>query len=183
MDHTDVGLGSVIRALADVVAPAVDPDDSRAREQLRLSIDYIEFVLERLDFRHDRALFELRHHLGMAGALREIIGSLALHECAALEAAIEQGEQALTEQAAPARRMKDVTAALAAAIAVIVRAAPAFDAAVRRRIEQGVVRASAERIAFERSWYLPLGFDPDPGDVRPLQQVMDGPIPDQKQWR
>lgn len=176
MDHTDVALRSVVRALADVVAPAIDPDNSRAKEQLRLSIDYIEFVLGRLDFMYRRELLELHHYLGMARAVHGIVGPPGLCRDAALEAAIERGGQTLAEHGAPVRRMKDATAALAAAIAAVVRAAPGLEAAVRSSIEQTVVRMGRERIEFERSWYLPLGFDPDPGDVRPLHEVMDEPF-------
>ncbi len=176
MDHTDVGLQSVVRALADVVAPAIDPENSRAREQLRLSIDYIEFVLGRLDFMYRRELFELRHYLGMARAVQAIVGPPGLCADVGLEAAIGDGGHALAEHGAPVRRMKDATAALAAAIAAVVRAAPTLDTPVRRRIEQTVVSMGRERIEFERSWYLPLGFDPDPGEVRPLHEVMDEPI-------
>jgi hypothetical protein len=174
MDHTVVGLRAVVRALSDVVSPAVDPGASLATEQMRLSIDYIEFVIGRLEFLHDRELFELGHHLEMAKAVQEIIEPLAVPEVVALAKAIEKGLQALSDPATPTRRMKSVSAALATAIVAIVRKAPTFDQTVRTNIERSVVRAGQSQIAFERSWYLPLGFDPDPGGVRPLQEVMHG---------
>jgi hypothetical protein len=173
MDHTSVGLRAAVRALADVVSPAVDPNDARAKEQLRLAIDYIEFVLERLDFFHDRELFDLRHHLEMAEAVQEIIEPLALPEAAALGTAIERGVQTLPQHRTPVRAMKDTTAALAAAIAAVVREAPRFDKMIRTNIEQCVLRAGKARFAFERSWYLPLGLDPDPGEVRPLRFIVN----------
>ena len=175
MDHTNVGLRAAVRALTDVVSPAVDPNDARAKEQLRLAIDYIEFVLERLDYFHDRELFDLRHHLEMAEAVQEIVGPLALPGQAALTAAIELGVQATPERSIPVRLVKDATAALAGAIAAVVREAPGFDSAIRINIEQCILRLSKARFAFERSWYLPLGLDPDPGEVLPLPDVVGGP--------
>ena len=175
MDHTSVGLRAAARALSDVVSPAVDPENAQAREQLRLAIDYIEFVLERLDFFHDRELFDLRHHLGMAKAVQRIISPLALTRGAALAAAIERAERTLPERRTPVLAMKDATAGLAAAIAALVQEAPRLDDKVRMNIEQCVLQASKERIAFERAWYLPLGLDPDPHEVQELMEVIDGP--------
>ena len=178
MDHTDVGLKSVVRALQDVVAPAIDPSNSQANEQLRLSIDYIEFVIERLGFLHDRELFDLRHHLAMARAVDAIVGSLALPDGAVLKAAIEAGTQALAKPGARTRQLKRATANLTAAIAAIVRTAPALEKNVQRRIEQTVVGASHERIAFERSWYLPFGFDPDAAEVGALHDLINAAAPE-----
>ena len=36
MDHGDNTLRAAIKSLSETVAPAVDPDDPQAREQLRL---------------------------------------------------------------------------------------------------------------------------------------------------
>ncbi|MCL4183038.1 MAG: hypothetical protein KJ011_06280 [Burkholderiaceae bacterium] len=174
MDHTAVGLRAAIRALSDVVAPALDPGHAQARDQLRLSIEYLEFVLQRLDLLHERTAFELRQHLAMAQDVHAAIEGLDLACGTELAAAIERVQRA-PQHASPLQTLKAATADLAGAVSSVVREAPAFDEAVRQRIERRVLRASQARIAFERSWYLPQGLDPDPHEVRPLPEVLGAP--------
>ena len=45
MDHTANTLRAISKALTDVIAPAVDPKDPLANEQLRLVIDYVGCLL------------------------------------------------------------------------------------------------------------------------------------------
>ena len=71
MDHVDNALRASIKALEEVVAPAVDPADPQAGEQLRLVIHTLGFLRERVDHIHARARFDLRHNLGLASALLE----------------------------------------------------------------------------------------------------------------
>jgi hypothetical protein len=176
-DHTENTLRAVVKALTDVVGPAVDKADPLANEQLRLVVDYLEFVRSRLDLLHGRERFELRHHLTMAAALAELRAPCAAATAAALAAARAAGEEAYDSARTTTAALKAVTAQLAAAIGSLVREAQAFDPGVRRQIEQQVLAATNERIRFERSWYLPLGFDPSPGETLPLAAVLAEPGP------
>jgi len=174
MDHTDTGLRAVVKSLTDVVAPAVNPGDPLASEQLRLAVDYVEFMRSRVDFLYDRELFELRHNLGMARTMDAVVRPLGGTGAAALKAAIADAEAVGREAGVSIRKLKATTAALAAAIATIVRDAQAMDEAARRKIERCVLDAMDERTAFDRSWYLPLGFDPAPGEVKKLEDLCGG---------
>ena len=168
MDHTDTGLRAVVKALKDVVAPALNPADPLALEQLRLAVDYIEFVRARFEHFHDRERFELSHHLGMATSVDALAAPITGAAAAALKTAIGQGAQLAADPGATTRALKAGTAALAAAVAKVVHDASTLDVAARRMIEQTVLQATDDRIEFERAWYLPLGFDPAPGDVKDL---------------
>ena len=68
MDQTDTGLAAVLKALNDI-APALDPADYLAQEQLRLSVDYIAFLRRRLDLLHGRERFDLSHQVALAEIL------------------------------------------------------------------------------------------------------------------
>jgi hypothetical protein len=169
MDHTAVGLAAAIRALRDVVAPAVDPAEAQAQDQLRLTIDYLRFLQERVDHLHDRERFELRHHLDMARALRQLVDPSRSPAAGALEDVVAAGARALALPGASTLALRNATAALAAAASRLVRDAARLDAASARELERCVLRHSRERIEFERSWYLPLALDPDPHHVKPLE--------------
>ena len=169
MDHTDVGLRAAIRALSDVVEPVVGPKHAQARDQLRLTVDYLAFVIERLPYFHQRDRFELSHHLAMAQSLQSALGGVPAPQ---LRTTIEAGRE-LLERAGPATsEVQQATANLCAAISAVVRDSADMEAPVRREIERGILHASKERIAFERAWYQPLGLDPDPHDVRPLAEFV-----------
>jgi len=172
MDHTDTGLRAVVKALTDVIGPAVNTTDPLASEQLRLTVDYIEFVRSRIDFLYDRERFDLHHHLDMAKALDEIVDASDFAERIALKNAIEAGMRADAAPGLSIRALKETTAALAAAIAALIRKAQTLNETTRQRIERHVLEASDARIAFERSWYLPLGFDPAPGEVKTLEEFL-----------
>lgn len=171
MDHTDTGLRAVIKSLNDAIAPAIDPSDPLANEQLKLVTHYLEFLRNRLEYLHDRERFDVAHHLAIG---RQILsaGAPADHpDVAALRDAVDAARQRLGDPATSTRVLKAHAANLAARIARVVDDAPAFDPAVRRRIELCVVDAMQERVAFERAWYLPLGLDPRPDTAPNLDQV------------
>ncbi|QHE88120.1 hypothetical protein [Hydrogenophaga sp. BPS33] len=165
MDHTDVGLQAAIRALNDVVEPVVGKEHAQARDQLRLTTDYLAFVIERLPHLHQRDRFELSHHLAMA---REVHAALPASSAPELAAAMEAAQQMLERAGPSTADVRQATAALSAAVSAVVRGSASLVAAAQRDIERAVLHASEHRIAFERAWYLPLGLDPDPHDVQPL---------------
>lgn len=169
MDHTDVGLRAAIRALSDVVAPVVGPEHAQARDQLRLTVDYLAFVVERLPHLHRRDRFELSHHLAMAQAVQSALGSIP---ASPLRTAIDAGREVLELAGPAASEVRQATATLCAAISAVVRDAAGMEMPIRREVERSVLRASKERIAFERAWYQPLGLDPDPHDVQPLTEFL-----------
>jgi hypothetical protein len=156
----DNALGASIRALEEVVAPALDPADPLAAEQLVLVIDNLKFLRERLDFLHDRERFDLHHHLKLAHAVSEDV---------ALDDEIEAAAALLSNAAARTPELRNGAAALAAALRTAVREA---DEETRSRIERTIVAGSRERIEADRAWHLPQGFDPDPGSVPPLAAAL-----------
>jgi len=167
MDTTENTLRAVLKALDDVIAPAIDPSDGVAREQLRLVTDYIRFVQLRLDHLGDRERFELRHHLGLGRQLQALAAPASESVRHALDEAIATGAGLLAGTHSMAD-LRAANAALAGAARRLVREAAGYPAGPRRAIEMTVLDASDARIDFERSWYLPLGFDPAPAEARPL---------------
>ena len=171
-DHTDNQLRAAIKALRDVIAPAVDSADSLATEQLRLVTDYLEFLRERVDLLQDRRDFELRHHLDLARSLTHAAAGIDDPALLELEASIERAADVEREHRPRAADVADATAAVAAATTAVLRAADGWDDTVRRQVEALVIESSDAWIEAERAWFLPFGFDPSPTDVLPLEEAL-----------
>ena len=175
-DVTENGLRAAVKALTDVVAPSIDPKDPLAREQLRLVVDYLEFVRARLDHLYARDRFELDHHLALAEALQGLAAPGSAQAARLLNASIEAGSRALSVVGTDTATLKAASAALAAAIRELIRASPGFDERVRTAIERRVLEASDAVVRFERAWYLPMGFDPRPGEVPALASLFPSTV-------
>lgn len=173
MDLTENDLRAAIKGLSDVVAPAVDPKDALANEQLRLVIDYLRFLRERIDLLGHRDRLELRQHVESGQALIALDVADAA-TARALKAATQAGATDLANLEVAPGVCKRATAAIAAAIRDGTRSARQWPAASAQRWEACVLQTSLARIAFEQAWYLPLGFESSPGDVRPVREFFPG---------
>jgi len=170
MDHIDVGLRAAIRALKDVVAPVIAPENAQAREQLGLCIDYLGYMAERLPHLHERDRFELSHQLAMAEAVRGILSDPAAPQPP--DPAIDSGRAALQSANASTAEVRQATARVAASVSLAVQGSAQLDPGRRGLLERAVLAASRQMIAFERAWHLPLALDPDPHEVRPLSDFL-----------
>lgn len=175
MDLTENDLRAAIKALADVVTPAVDPKDALAIEQLRLVVEYLRFLRQRVDLLHQRDRTELRHQLDMAGALLALEAPASAGLRQSLQSATETGARLFETAAATGAQIKAATAAIAAVVRDSVREAADWPAHARDRWEHSVLDASAARVAFEQAWYLPLGFEPAPSEVPALASLLAKP--------
>jgi len=169
MDHSDTTLRAAIKALDEVVAPAVDPADPLAGQQLRLVIEALRFLRDRLDYLHDRYRFEVRHHLALARSIADDAADCSPTAARALRDAIETGATVLERADARDPELRGASAALAAAIRMIVRDAAGAKDEARRRLEQRIVAGTRGQIVADRAWHWPQGFDPDPAGAQPLE--------------
>ena len=170
MDHSENTLRGIVKALTDVVAPAVDPTDALAQEQLRLSVDYLNFLRTRLDHLYDRERFELRHNIAMANTIQVALpGGAANGE--KLAAALDHANRTYSATGLGINVLRAATADLGAAIRDVVRASANYDEPVRRQLNIAVLDATDDRVRLERAWYLPLGFDPSPAEVSSLEDL------------
>jgi hypothetical protein len=171
-DVTENDLRAAIRALTDVVAPSVDATDALATEQLRLVVDYLRFLQSRIDVLYDRDRLELQQHLKMARSLLALDPPVGRGLAARWRQAIASGADTLQKVGAGMPSLKAATSELAAVVREVVRESQAMEGAIRQRIEFTVLECSEERTRFERSWYLPLGFDPARAEVEPLSMLL-----------
>lgn len=172
MDHSTNTLTAAIKSLTDGVGPALDRTDPLALQQLTLVTDYLGFLRERLPYLHARALFELRAAQDLAAAVRPHVSAVDVDAGRELEEVLAASEA--VNDGAASTDVEDATANILAVLREIVRTAAGAPAEVRRAVEKAVLDDSERTSAFYRSWYLPLGFDPYPGEVRSLPDVIAG---------
>lgn len=161
MDQTDVGLQSIVKALNDTVAGAIDPKDHLAKEQLRLAVGYVEFVRKRLHLIHARERFDLKHHVALAHALLRIEGCPDA-EAAQVRQELSRAEPALADAGALTGEIRQLTMDLAHAVAGVVQAAHRASLPAAGEIDRAVIAASEDKMRMERLWYEPIGFEPAP---------------------
>ena len=179
MDHAENTLRAAVKGLTEVVAPAVDHADAQARDQLKLIIAGLDFLLARLGLLSDRERFELEHNLALARGLAAESESASADGAdglaygrAALDDAVAVGAEVAGDPHATGETVRSASAALAAAIRDFVRQAADADADTQRRIDLRVLAATREWAAVDRAWYLPLGFDPTPDEVPAVETLL-----------
>lgn len=159
----DRQLQVVLRALNDVIAPALADAEKHVVEQLHVSIATLAFVAARMPDARRFARYELQTYVEMAIAVAAAARTEAADSARALEGLAAEG-RALLERAdadtdvleAAARRCREAIAALATAV----RATP-----VRGQVERIIMEQSGPIIAQSRQWCAPFGFELKPQDL------------------
>lgn len=174
-DHSENTLRAAIKSLRDTVAPAVDPTDPQAAEQLRLTIDFLDFLRTRLYDVHARHRYELEHQMIVA---RSLLGDAHHVSDRAGDAMIRALSAAAAAHADAATHTRDLQAAsdvLWGSVRSLVREAATAPEEVQERISAQVLSGMEPLVELESSWYLPFGFEPDPESVAPLADLLAGP--------
>ena len=158
-DHTVLGLYAAIKALKEVVSPAVDTSNPLAVEQLRMVCGFLSMVCERLPYRSERIRFELRNAIALAQALSPNAAGCDREAVVALESALARGTAVIGNPDAIESDIQVATAQLAAATSALIRSSVDTDEAARRQIDRAVAANAKAWLDVQRTWFLPLGFD------------------------
>ena len=168
-NHADNDFRAAAKALLDVVAPAIDPQNPLARQQLKLVVDWLDFYRSRLPYNQDRERLELAVQLETARAIASAAPDAAV---SALRAAI--GAAATVHAGLGPRpvEVRAVTARLEDEISAVVRLSPGFAEPARQNIERVVVRDAKVLLDAQRAWFLPQGIEPEPDAIPPLDVAL-----------
>lgn len=163
----DLRLMSAIKALNEVVLPALPEDQAMAREQARLTVATLASIA-----RHwQHALrFELTALAEMCALARDCLPHAPTADCAArLGAALDaQATLARDDYAAVSAALRGLGTLVAEVIDGDGSSAPMAPAL------QDAVLAHGERQALrERAWYAHCGLDPDAATLPPFDTLLD----------
>ena len=164
----DLQLQAVLKALRDTVAPAVDPANKVAIEQLHLSMATIAMVRDRLPQARRFARRQLEDGLELARAVAAAAGRDPMIDRGPLDTARASAQ--LNDAAADTQGFEAANAALTVETVAVINAAQNGTAIAA--IDAAVLRYSAPAIERARAWCLSAGFEPDPTAIRPLAALL-----------
>lgn len=170
-----IQIQSVIKALTDVVLPAVDPDNKLAQEQARLAIGLLKLMGEQLpmQFRFDcdelqRLIQCSRELLGQARG-----GSATRAAQAALEGVAKAAQLALEGARSSPQDVENSVRAMRAATGVLVtQVYRDGEPGSRAQVRDTVLAMSREQLLRDRSMLLMQGWEPDPQAIPPLDRLL-----------
>lgn len=164
----DTQLAAVIKSLADNILPAVDSSNPMAAEQLQLCLATLGLVKAHLPDLHRYLRRDLETHLALARELKQLAEKSGV--ATAVQPAIEAGvrtladpEMGATEIEQQARRLKEAIVELIAATR---------GSAAEKEIAASIVKAEEIVILRSRAWSIGMGFEPDPTQIPPLNQLL-----------
>lgn len=161
----ELQLQTVIKSLKDNVAPAIEPGNQLAAEQMHLSLATLEIVLDHLPLAHRVVRRDLQDHLEMANSLRKHCLNEADHETlgdavAAGAAAIEDPSLGFTQLQQGAREIRD-------AIGIAIANYSGHDNT--DAMEAIVLKHADTNLELGRAWNKPMGFEPNPDAVTNIE--------------
>lgn len=151
----DTQLQVSLRALQDVVAPALAGAEKHAVEQLMLAVLTIGFVKTRLPEARRFYRLELRNWIGLArdvAAIAVAENGLAARVEAA-EAILNDPEKDLADFESASRQLRD---------AVTKASSDAVGTPHAERLDAAILDRHSEMLAQSRQWCLPFGFELQP---------------------
>ena len=164
---SDLQLRVVIKALSEVVAPAIDATDRVAIEQLQLSLATLSMLHSRLPLERRRVSKELAHAINLATATGQALGESP----AILSAALPTARAALQNVDCDTANLGALRRVLLSAVSACVDELE--QPALRRRIGRAVVVASEPAIELASAWCAQAGFEADPARLGSLDHLLD----------
>lgn len=163
----DLRLKSVMKALAEVILPALPPEQRMARDQANLALGHLALLAEQWPYALRYELESLDECLELASALAPQVRDPSL--AAALTDSVARAERLARDDYAA------VGAALHAVKAAIDRALAdgEGEASLSAAVLAAVLRYNARRAPRERSWHRASGLDPDGPRLPRFQDFFD----------
>jgi hypothetical protein len=147
----DDRLGSVVRALTDVIMPSLPVEAGLAQEQMQLVIGQIQIIRAQMDAAPAFEMEEAEDARALGKALLE-----AGEGGSATTAALADLKAATDAKTAP----RETRLAIHNAIDSLVRNVAADGSATfRTKLGQIIVKMQTGRTVKDREWFMPMGFD------------------------
>jgi hypothetical protein len=178
--RSDIQLKSMIKALRDVIIPAIDPANRLALEQAQLVTGMLGLMQHQLplQYRFDRdelrRLVDLLHGLKVICELDPALAPLPER----YKGLITTSREVLDGCAVDPQRLHDSVRRLREVVGEVVTFANEHaGAAARERIEHEVLNLSREQLLRDRALVAPQGWEPDPTALPSIESLLSTGVP------
>jgi hypothetical protein len=170
-----VQIKSMVKAMTDVVLPAIDPANKLAQEQARLVIGMLGLMAQQLPLQFRFDCDELARLLELAAALKQAAGGAPAlgssveqmgRAAAAASLTLEQARIGPEDVEQAVRRMRAATSEL------VREACAGADEPTMQRVQDAVLAGSREQLLRDRAWVLAQGWEPDPAAIPKIQDLL-----------
>lgn len=171
----DVILAGTIKSLREVVAPALDPANALAQEQLAVGIGLLELLRARLPLEFHFDLDELARLVAFARTLAAHGGVPGTESCLdALRVAERSGVDVLARAgAAPAEVVGAVIELRARSGAAVTALFERGDAELGRALARETLDYSREQLLRDRAWTAPQGWEARAEPLPAIEALLD----------
>ncbi|MGH8516058.1 MAG: hypothetical protein ACREUE_01225 [Panacagrimonas sp.] len=171
----DLQIKSILKAMNDVVLPAVDPNNKLAQEQMRLCMGLLGLMARQLPLQFRFDCDELTRLAAYAADLQRVaVGGQQTREAVAALAKSAVTANALLERAkvSPADIEQSVRTLRAATGTLISSVFADGDASAQDRVQKATLAMSREQLLRERAWVITQGWEPDPKSLPPIEELL-----------
>lgn len=158
--NVDLLVSAALRAMKEVVAPAIPQEQGVAAEQARVVIGVLSLLRKRVSFESVRSLKELEIAVDLAEQVTGVLSNPGALK-AELEAARQNSSDAMND-----KKRDAVKRSLLACVATSID--DEHDREAKNRLLRAVLEISAKQTSLARAWSMPSGFEPASSDVDPL---------------
>lgn len=174
----EIQIKVILKALTDVILPAVDPDNKLAQEQTRLAIGTLQLVAKRLPiaYRYDRD--ELNRYVGFSKDLVAQVGKAADESAIAdLKALAAHGSDVLDRARAEPAEMEKAIFDLRAMVGELIEAVHAGgDSTAQAAVRKLVLTMSKQELERERAAVVDMNWETDPRTHAPPIETQLPPV-------
>jgi hypothetical protein len=176
----EIQIQSVLKAMNDVVLPALDPKNPLAQEQARLCIGLLSIMAAQLPLQYRYDCDELARLLALSQRLQQLPGvdELAPTTLSGLVQGTRQAQDVHSRARAEPAELLQAVRTLRELTGNLVQEAFAGDTPGQRTagLQRAVMDMSKEQLLRERSWLLGQGWESDPKAI-PAIDTLIAPVP------
>ena len=171
----DIQIKSVLKAMVDVVLPALDPANQLAQEQARLCMGLLDLLSRQLPLQFRFDCDELTRLRAMGEGLLQLADPQTVDgptRQALADAIKVSGDVLARAKADPAEVVESVRGLRATTGALVQQACAGGPRSDTARLERIVLDSSREQLLRDRTWFLPQGWESDPTSFAPIETLI-----------
>lgn len=167
----DLRIRTMNKALAEVVLPAIDPDNKAAAEQLQLVIGSLNLMQEQIDYANWFEIVDGRSMVAMAGKVAEISGQALGKE---LDDAIAVTRDVGSRHDVTLTQLRDANYVLRETLCdAISKVLASVDAKTASAVSRVVIDLTEDQTSRERAFVAKTGFDVFPDTLKSIREALE----------